>query len=88
MARKKREEQLKKAALACKNNAYGIKKGSQEYVLEEVVNPETGELEAVSKKAIRSVNLEKAENDARFDGYFCLITSEMAYDVAKIREVL
>lgn len=87
MARKKREEKLKKAALACQNGAYGIKKGSQEYVLEEVVNEKTGELEAVSKKAIRSVNLDKAEKDALFDGYFCLITSEMDYDAPKIREV-
>ncbi len=87
MARKKRDEKLKKAAQACKNNAYGIAHGSQEYILEEVMDSETGELEAVSKKAIRSVNLEKAENDARFDGYFCLITSEMNYDAAKIREV-
>jgi len=87
MARRKREEKLNKAALACKNNAYGIKHGSQEYVLEEILNSETGELEAVSKKAIRSVNLEKAENDAQFDGYFCLITSEMDYDAPKIREV-
>lgn len=87
MARKKRDEKLKKAALACQNGAYGIKKGSQEYVLEEVVNTQTGELEEVSKKAIRSVNLEKAENDALFDGYFCLITSEMDYDAPKIREV-
>ena len=87
MARRKREEQLKKAARACKNNAYGIKKGSQEYVLEEILNPETGEREAAGKKTIRSVNLEKAENDALFDGYFCLITSEMDYDAQKIREV-
>ena len=87
MARRKREEKLKKAARACKNGAYGIKKGSQEYVLEEIANPETGELEEVGKKTIRSVNLEKAENDALFDGYFCLITSEMDYDAAKIREI-
>ncbi|NCC85784.1 MAG: IS1634 family transposase [Clostridia bacterium] len=87
MSKKKREEKLIKAALACKNGAYGIKKGSQEYVLEEIADEKTGELEAVSKKAIRSVNLEKAENDALFDGYFCLITSEMDYDAPKIREV-
>ena len=87
MSRRKREEKLKKAAASCKNNAYGIKHGSQEYVLEEVVDSATGELEAASKKVIRSVNLEKAENDAQFDGYFCLITSEMDYDAAKIREV-
>jgi hypothetical protein len=87
MARRKREEQLKKAAQSCRNNAYGIKHGSQEYVREEIVNPETGELESASKKAIRSVNLEKAESDAKYDGYFCLITSEMEYDAKKIREV-
>lgn len=87
MARRKREEQLKKAAQSCKNNAYGIKHGSQEYVREEIVNPETGELESASKRAIRSVNLEKAESDAKYDGYFCLITSEMDYDAKKIREV-
>jgi transposase len=87
MARKKREEKLKKAAKACKNNAYGIQHGSQEYVRSEIVDPNTGELEAASKKIIRSVNLEKAETDALFDGYFCLTTSEMDYDASKMREV-
>lgn len=87
MTRKKREEKLKKAAKACKNNAYGIQHGSQEYVRSEIADPNTGELEAASKKIIRSVNLEKAEKDALFDGYSCLITSEMDYDAAKIREV-
>ncbi len=87
MSRRKREEKLKKAAASCKNNAYGIKHGSQEYVLEEIVDSATGELEETSKKVIRSVNLEKAESDALFDGYFCLITSEMDYTAAKIREV-
>lgn len=87
MARRKREEKLRAADRACKNGAYGIKKGSQEYVLEEIVNEATGELEKASKKTIRSVNLEKAESDAKYDGYFCLITSEMEYDAPKIREV-
>ncbi len=86
-ARRKREDKLKKAERACKNNAYGIKKGSQEYVREEIVDLETGELQEVSKKAIRSVNLAKAEHDALFDGYFCLITSEMDFNAQKIREV-
>jgi hypothetical protein len=87
MMRRKREEKLKKAAQACKNNAYGIKKGSQEYVLEEIVDPETGELQEAGKRTIRSVNMEKAENDALFDGYFCLMTSEMDFEAQKIREV-
>jgi transposase len=86
-AKRKRKEKLRQAEVACKNNAYGIKKGSQEYVLEEIVDEETGELQEASKKTIRSVNTAKAENDALFDGYFCLITSEMEYDAKKIREV-
>lgn len=87
MSRRKREEKLKRAAQACTNNAYGIKKGSQEYVLEEILDPQTGEYEAAGKKTIRTVNMAKAENDALYDGYFCLITSEMDYDASKIREV-
>lgn len=86
MGRKKREEKLRKAAQACQNNAYGIKKGTQEYVLEEILDPQTGEIEA-GKKTVRTVNMAKAANDALYDGYFCLITSEMDYDAAKIREV-
>ncbi len=87
MTRRKREEKLKKAALACSNGVYGIKKGSQEYVLEEIVDPQTGEYEEARRKTIRSVNLAKAKDDALLDGYFCLITSEMDYDAGKIREV-
>jgi hypothetical protein len=47
------------------------------------VNEETGVLEKVSKKTIRSVHLEKGENDAKYDGYFCLITRELACDAPK-----
>ncbi len=87
MAQKKREEKLMKAEVSLRNDAYGIKKGSQEYIREEVENPESGELEAAHKRVIRSVNLEKAEKDAFYDGYFCLVTSELDYDAARIREV-
>lgn len=87
MSRRKREEKLRKAARACRNNAYGIKKGAQEYVLEEILDPLTGEYESAGKRTIRTVNQAKAASDALYDGYFCLITSEMNYDAAKIREV-
>nr|WP_242833675.1 transposase [Desulfosporosinus youngiae] len=36
---------------------------------------------------MRGVDLEKAENDARYDGYFCIITSELDYDERKMRQV-
>ncbi|MDY0282065.1 MAG: IS1634 family transposase [Salinivirgaceae bacterium] len=86
MARHKREEKLEKAAHSVKNNAYGIKKGVDEYTKEDIVNKETGEILENTKK-LRSVDLEKAEKDAMYDGYFCIITSELGYDERKIRQV-
>jgi transposase len=86
MAGRKREEKLKKAARSVKNNAYGIKKGVDEYTKENIIDKGTGEiLEDV--KTVRSVDVEKAEQDAMYDGYFCLITSELDYDERKIRQV-
>ena len=86
MTRRKREEKLEKAARSVKNNAYGIKKGVDEYTKENIVDKETGEILENTKK-LRSVDLEKAEKDAMYDGYFCIITSELDYDERKMRQV-
>lgn len=86
MARKKREEKLELAGRASRNRVYGIKKGVQEYTREILVDRASGEILDNTKK-ISMVDYDKAEQDARFDGYFCLITSEMQYDAEKIREV-
>lgn len=86
MARRKREEKLEKAARSVKNNAYGIKKGIDEYTKEIIVDEETGEILENTKK-LRSVDLAKAEKDAMYDGYFCIITSELDYDERKMRQV-
>lgn len=86
MAKRKRDEKLTKAARAVKNNAYGIKKGVNEYTKENIVDKESGEvLENTVKR--RSVDTEKAEHDAQYDGYFCIITSELDYDERKMRQV-
>lgn len=86
MARRKREEKLKKAERSVKNNAYSIKKGVEEYTKEDIIDGGTGEiLDNVKKR--RLVDTEKAEEDALYDGYFCIITSELEYDERKIREV-
>lgn len=84
MAKRKREEKLKKAARSVKNNAYSIKKGIDEYTKETIIDKKTGAVLADTKK-LRSVDLEKAEKDAMYDGYFCIITSELDYDERKIR---
>lgn len=85
-ARRKREEKLEKAACSVKNNAYSIKKGVDEYTKETLVDLESGEILENTKK-LRSVDLEKAEKDAMYDGYFCIITSELDYDERKMRQV-
>jgi transposase len=86
MARRKREEKLEKAERSVKNSAYGIKKGVDEYTKEDIVDTETGEILENTKK-LRSVDLVKAERDAMYDGYFCIITGELDYDERKIRQV-
>lgn len=86
MAKRKREEKLAKAARSVKNNAYSIKKGIDEYTKENIVDMATGEILGNTKK-LRSVDVEKAEQDAMYDGYFCIITSEVDYDERKMRQV-
>jgi transposase len=86
IAKRKRDEKLKKAERSVKNNVYSIKKGVDEYTKENIIDKETGEvLENTVKK--RSVDIEKAEKDSLFDGYFCIITSELDYDERKMRQV-
>jgi len=86
MTRRKREEKLEKAERSVLNNAYSIKKGIDEYTKENIVDKKTGELIENTVKH-RSVNIEKAEADALYDGYFCIITSELEYDEQQIRQV-
>jgi len=86
IARRKREEKLKRAACSVMNNAYSIKKGVDEYTKEDIIDKNTGEILENTKK-LRRVDWEKAEKDAMYDGYFCIITSELDYDERKIRQV-
>jgi hypothetical protein len=86
MAARKREDKLKKAERSVKNNAYGIKKGQDEFIKTEPVDLSTGEYYE-NVKMVRSVDAEKATEAAKFDGYFCIITSETDYDERKIRSV-
>jgi len=86
MSKRKRDAKLEKASRSVRNNVYSIKKGIDEYTKENIVDKKTGELleNTVTK---RSVNHEKAAEDAKFDGYWCIVTSELEYDEAKMREV-
>jgi transposase len=83
-AKRKREDKLKRAERAVENGVYGLKKGADEYVKEDIVDKHTGETIENTKK-VRSVDLKKAEKDAMYDGYFCIITSECEYGEREIR---
>ena len=85
MAKRKRDEKLDRARKATRNNAYSIKKGIDEYTKETLVDPKTGEVLEGAKR-FRTVDEEKAAKDAMFDGYFCIITSELNYTERQIRK--
>ena len=84
MALRKRNEKVDKAMKSLGNNAYAIKHSYEEYIKETHSINETGE---VADKTNKVINQEKIENDALYDGYFCIITSELEYDHNKIMEV-
>ena len=59
MARRKREEKLKKAREPERTVLTALRKDPRNIFLEEIANLETGELEEAGKKTIPSLNLEK-----------------------------
>lgn len=81
---KKREEKLRKAERFASNNAYGLTHDAAEYVQKIHVDSTSG---SVADKQISTVDFAKAEEDAKYDGYFCIVTSELSYDSNKIHEV-
>ena len=85
-AKRKRAEKLIKAGNSLINNAYALSHGYDKYLKEDLIDPDTGEV--LNDKLIKSksIDTEKAENDEKFDGYFCLITSELDYSEKQIRE--
>lgn len=88
LAEKKRLEKLERAWKSTRNNAYGIAKGKDRYIKEETILRATGEV--LDRKTARTrvlVDELQAEEDARFDGYFAIATSEMDYDAKKIHDV-
>lgn len=86
MAKKKREQKLTQAKKETCNNVYDIEKGKERYVAKDIVNKKTGaKIEDI--KIEKSVDYDKATEDAKFDGLFCIITSETEYNAQKIRQI-
>ena len=83
MAARKRDDKLNKALKSLGNNAFTIKHAYDEYI-KNLYTTEKGE---VADTVNRSIDYEKAKEDAKFDGYFAIVTSELDYDYSKILEV-
>ena len=81
---KKREVKLEKVAKFPTNNAYRLTHDASQYVTATHVDKETG---IVANKTVYTVNTDKADEDAKYDGYFCIVTSELDYSRQKIHEV-
>ena len=83
MAARKRDDKLNKALKSLGNNAFTIKHAYDEYI-KNLYTTEKGE---VADTVNRSIDYEKAKEDAKFDGYFAIVTSELDYDYSKMLEV-
>lgn len=53
--------------------------GSLEYTREGILDGDCGKVVNNARKRLR-VDREKAEDDVRFTGHFCIVTSELEYD--------
>lgn len=82
MAARKRDDKLNKALKSLGNNAFTIKHAYDEYI-KNLYTTTNGE---IANEVHKSIDYEKAQEDAKFDGYFAIITSELDYDYSKILE--
>lgn len=81
---RKRDDKLERAIKSLGNNAYAIKHTYEQYIKEIHTVDKTGE---AADKLERVLDEKKINEDALYDGYFCIITSELDYDYKKILEV-
>lgn len=81
---KKRDDKLARALKSLDNNVYAIKHTYEQYIKELHTVEQTGE---IANKVNRVIDKEKINEDMKYDGYFCIITSELDYDYKKILEV-
>lgn len=80
MAARKRDDKLNRALKSLGNNAFTIKHAYNEYI-RDLYATDSGE---IADTVHRSVDYDKAKEDAKFDGYFAIVTSELDYDYSKI----
>lgn len=62
----------------------GLTHDASKYIKTKHIDSSTG---VISDVDISMIDIEKAKEDAKYDGYFCIVTSEINYDNKKIHEV-
>lgn len=85
-AKRKREEKILKAEKELQNNVYSTghsNSSENKNIVTQYFVSGTGE---IADNEIKSVNYDKFTEDEKYDGYFCIITSELDYDYKKILE--
>lgn len=75
MQKRKRDEQVSRAKHSLTNNAYQIEHSFKKYIKKEQSN-----------KDVLTINYDLIHEEERYDGYFCLVTSELAMDHQEIRK--
>lgn len=80
---KKRDEKIDKAKNLIDLGLATITHASSKYIESVASNKKTGE---IADKLTLQLDEEKIKNESRFDGYSCIITSELNYDYRTIRE--
>ncbi len=81
---RKRDDKLERAFKSLGNNAYAIKHTYEQYIKELHTVETTGE---IADQTYRTIDEEKIKEESKYDGYFCIITSELEYDHNKILEI-
>lgn len=85
-AKAKRQEKILKAEKSLQNNAYSTSHANfvNNGLVTQYFVKKTGEQ---ADSSVKSVDYDRFEEDEKYDGYFCIITSELDYDYKKILEV-
>lgn len=81
-AEKKRNEKINKAERYIKSWAYKLDYSYKKYVKVVPIDNNTGE---VKSDIAASIDYDKINNEKMFDGYFCIITSELDFTEEMIR---
>ena len=80
-AKAKRMEKVRKAEIELTNNVYTQTHSKQEYVATQYFNSATGE---TADSKVSGINYDKITEEEKYDGYFCILTSELDYNAQKI----